>query len=322
MAGLVVWTARRWRTSRRMGWSGGLRHWRICRRINGLRIARNGLLDPNVIVDRLNRLMTGWANDITSGGWRTTAVRRPVTWNGGVPTSLPIRPPPARPKPTSSHPTPLSPAQVYGCRLRPASPLRGLKSALRFFPMRRSSGHGQYPPLSSAQNLQWLASISPSGLSDATRSAGFTHRSLWQWQRGSDATGWSSATNLCGRSYQYVPHAAEVGLRLRAYIYTPTVTETGSKRLLRPPTRWSCGESCAPEVREVFAMDSHFSELAERRPAGGHGTGYADRPCRPGAVDGSADRLRNPGQIDRSCVTSCRRRHRGGDGTAEGQRLC
>ncbi len=67
MAGLPVWTARRWRTSRRMGRSGGLGHWRICRRIGGLTIARNGLLDPDVIVDRLNRLMTGWAHDFVPG---------------------------------------------------------------------------------------------------------------------------------------------------------------------------------------------------------------------------------------------------------------
>ncbi len=57
------------------------------------------------------------------------------------------------------------------------------------------------------------------GLSDATRSAGFTQRAQWQWQRGSDAAGWGRAFGVCGSAYQYTPSAGDVGLRLRAYTY-------------------------------------------------------------------------------------------------------
>ncbi len=56
-------------------------------------------------------------------------------------------------------------------------------------------------------------------LSDATRRAGFIQRAQWQWERGSDAEGWRLAIDGCGASYQYVPSADEVGLRLRAYTY-------------------------------------------------------------------------------------------------------
>ena len=57
------------------------------------------------------------------------------------------------------------------------------------------------------------------GLSDATHSAGFTKRTAWRWERGSDATGWRPAYGVCGRSYHYVPYANDVGLHLRAYVY-------------------------------------------------------------------------------------------------------
>ena len=56
-------------------------------------------------------------------------------------------------------------------------------------------------------------------LSDATRSVGFTKRTQWRWQRGSDATGWGWAFGGCGSSYQYVPSASDVGLHLRAFTY-------------------------------------------------------------------------------------------------------
>ena len=34
----------------------------ICRRVSELTARRYGVLDPEVVVGRLNRLMTGWAN--------------------------------------------------------------------------------------------------------------------------------------------------------------------------------------------------------------------------------------------------------------------
>ncbi len=59
-------------------------------------------------------------------------------------------------------------------------------------------------------------------LSDATGSAGFTKRTpRWFWERGSDATGWHWTFESCRPrpSYQYVPSAADVGLRLRAFVH-------------------------------------------------------------------------------------------------------
>ena len=40
----------------------------------------------------------------------------------------------------------------------------------------------------------------------------------WQWERGSDATGWTKVTTR-GPTYQYTPTTADVGHRLRAYVY-------------------------------------------------------------------------------------------------------
>ena len=40
----------------------------------------------------------------------------------------------------------------------------------------------------------------------------------WQWERGSDATGWTKVTTR-GPTYQYTPTSADVGHRLRAYVY-------------------------------------------------------------------------------------------------------
>ncbi len=57
-------------------------------------------------------------------------------------------------------------------------------------------------------------------LSDATRSAGFTKRTLrWFWERGNDAMGWRWVSPVYGPSYQYVPSPTDVGLRLRANVH-------------------------------------------------------------------------------------------------------
>ena len=40
----------------------------------------------------------------------------------------------------------------------------------------------------------------------------------WQWERGSDVTGWTKVTPR-GASYQYTPTTADVGHRLRAWVY-------------------------------------------------------------------------------------------------------
>ena len=57
-------------------------------------------------------------------------------------------------------------------------------------------------------------------LSPAVRCAGFTDRSRWQWQRGSDVEGW---TNVSGSppspTYAYTPTTADEGWQLRAYVY-------------------------------------------------------------------------------------------------------
>ena len=39
----------------------------ICRRLSALTAAHYGLLDPELVVGRLNRLMNGWANYFTLG---------------------------------------------------------------------------------------------------------------------------------------------------------------------------------------------------------------------------------------------------------------
>ena len=39
----------------------------ICRRVSELTASRYGLLEPEVMVDRINRLLTGWANYFTLG---------------------------------------------------------------------------------------------------------------------------------------------------------------------------------------------------------------------------------------------------------------
>ena len=39
----------------------------ICRRLSELTTRRSGLLSPEVVVARINRLMTGWANYFTLG---------------------------------------------------------------------------------------------------------------------------------------------------------------------------------------------------------------------------------------------------------------
>ena len=56
-------------------------------------------------------------------------------------------------------------------------------------------------------------------LSNATQRAGFTQRTIWRWERGSDAAGWRGASGTRDASYQYIPSADDVGLRLRAYTW-------------------------------------------------------------------------------------------------------
>ena len=59
------------------------------------------------------------------------------------------------------------------------------------------------------------------GLSPVVRRAGFTDRSRWQWERGSDAEGW---TNVSGSdppspTSVYTPAIADEGYQLRAWVY-------------------------------------------------------------------------------------------------------
>ena len=61
------------------------------------------------------------------------------------------------------------------------------------------------------------------GLSPATHRAGVTDRGAWQWERGSDAAGW---TNIPGSppspTYVYTPTTGDEG-----YVYTPTTGDEG-----------------------------------------------------------------------------------------------
>ena len=57
-------------------------------------------------------------------------------------------------------------------------------------------------------------------LSPAVRHAGFTDRGPWQWERGSDAEGWTNVTDpSASPTYEYTPTAMDVGHQLRAYVY-------------------------------------------------------------------------------------------------------
>ena len=57
-------------------------------------------------------------------------------------------------------------------------------------------------------------------LSPAVHRAGFTDRSAWQWERGSDAEGWTnvSGSDRPGPTYVYTPTTADEGYQLRAYV--------------------------------------------------------------------------------------------------------
>ena len=58
-------------------------------------------------------------------------------------------------------------------------------------------------------------------LPPAVHRAGFTDRSPWQWERGSDAEGWTNLRpgSAHGLAYMYTPTTADVGRQLRAYAY-------------------------------------------------------------------------------------------------------
>ena len=55
-------------------------------------------------------------------------------------------------------------------------------------------------------------------LSPATHRAGFTDRSRWQWEHGSDAEGWTNVSTP-SPTYAYTPTTADEGYQLRAYVY-------------------------------------------------------------------------------------------------------
>ena len=58
------------------------------------------------------------------------------------------------------------------------------------------------------------------GLSPVVRLAGFTDRSRWQWERGSDAEGWTnvSGSDPPSRTFVYTPTIADEGYQLRAWV--------------------------------------------------------------------------------------------------------
>ena len=56
-------------------------------------------------------------------------------------------------------------------------------------------------------------------LSSAVHDAGFTDRSAWQWERGSDAEGWTNVSDSPSPTYLYTPTIADEGQRLRAYAF-------------------------------------------------------------------------------------------------------
>ena len=56
-------------------------------------------------------------------------------------------------------------------------------------------------------------------LSSAVRRAGFTDRSAWQWQRGSDAEGWTDVSDSLKPTYLYTPTTTDAGYQLRAYVH-------------------------------------------------------------------------------------------------------
>ncbi len=72
-----------------------------------------------------------------------------------------------------------------------------------------------------AQAIPIVGKPFSTALSPAVHRAGFTDRSAWQWERGSDAAGWTnvSGSDRPGPTYEYTPTAADEGYRLRAYVH-------------------------------------------------------------------------------------------------------
>ncbi len=65
------------------------------------------------------------------------------------------------------------------------------------------------------QNIPVVGKPFAVGLSPAVRRAGFTDRRGWQWERGSDAGGWTRVSST-SPTYEYTPTPSDEGHRLRA----------------------------------------------------------------------------------------------------------
>ncbi len=78
----------------------------------------------------------------------------------------------------------------------------------------------------------------------AVRRAGFTDRSRWQWERGSDAGGWAKIPGTTqSRTYEYTPTAADAGYRLRAYTHYTDGRGNRVKAMTAPSLRVQPGSA-------------------------------------------------------------------------------
>ena len=100
---------------------------------------------------------------------------------------------------------------------------------------RRSADHGPgrgayFPAYSPGGLVPRVGEAFYSSLSLGIRSRGFTDRSPWRWEKGSDADGWTALPGSTGpTTYRYIPTAADVGHRLRAHVYY--TDSDGSRRM-------------------------------------------------------------------------------------------
>ena len=83
-----------------------------------------------------------------------------------------------------------------------------------------NQGEDRAARLSYQQDIPIVGKPFYAALSPAVHRAGFTDRSPWQWERGSDAEGWTNVSGPpFGHAGMYTPTAADVGQRLRAYVH-------------------------------------------------------------------------------------------------------